>query len=658
MPPRRRPGAGKRGGAGKLLPYLAIAAALGSCGPREPRPPNIVVILIDDLGARDLASYGHSYHRTPAIDRLASEGLRFTRAYAASPVCAPTRAALLTGKSPARLHLTHSLPPQPAPLDPGPATAIAPPVHAVSEPRSATWLDPVEVTIAERLRDLGYRTALIGKWHLGRGESAPTRQGFEVARGGEEEAAPPSFFDPYGLPLLEDRAPGEYLTDRLTEEAEAFLEASAGEPFFLLLSHFAVHTPIVAPAERVGEWSARLAAAGEPLAERGRSLRAEYAAMLESVDASVERVLTKLEELDLERDTMVVLTSDNGGLLETPDTGEVVTDNQPLRGGKATLYEGGLRVPLVVRWPRVVAAASETDVLATTVDWFPTLLAVAGGEETSASSALDGHSLLPVLRGQTPAVERSLHFHYPHYIPGYRHDPARETWWNTPGAAVRAGAAKLVRRFGGADELYDLDADPGETRDVAGERPDLAARLGADLDAWLEREDAHLPVRNSAYDPEAFGRAVASSWARLGASSEWTPNGGCARELRSGRLALDCTTHPFVIGPEMVVRGPLRVALRCSATGTRGGGSIWYRSPEKPSFDGGRVALGACGPDLDVREAVVPHEGTVRQLRIDFGRGAGGRVEVDWIRIMHAEDDERTLVEWSFDRPEAQAHAR
>jgi arylsulfatase A-like enzyme len=652
--------------AGVLLIAISLVP-FAACGPRQ--PPSIVVILVDDLGAFDLPSYGHPYHRTPNIDRLARDGLRFTRAYAAAPVCAPTRAAFMTGRSPARLHLTHSLPPLPQPLAARPAETRGPAAERVTEPQSATWLDAGEVTIAERLREQGYRTALIGKWHLGRGQSAPSSQGFDVTIGGEEEAAPRSFFPPYGLSRLPDGKAGEYLTDRLTDEALAFLEASAGKPFFLVLSHFAVHTPIEASADRVEEWRRRMAEVEGVGDLSPGSLRPAYAAMIESVDESVGRVLAKLEELDLGRDTLVVLTSDNGAVVETPDTGVAVSSNGPWRGGKATLYEGGLRVPLVVRWPAVVAAATETDAVTGTTDWFPTLLDIAGAGNADGGasaldgsaldrSALDGESLVRVLRGESPRAERTLHFDYPHYIAGYRHDPGRETWWNTPGAAVVAGAMKLIRRFDSADELYDLAADPGETRDLASGRADEVAQLGAELDRWLAAQGADLPRPNLAYDAGAFAREVELSVAALGRSSEWTPNGACTTQVQDGNLVLDCEDTPFIVGPEMVLRGPLRVAVRYQASATRGAAALWYRAVDKPEFGGDRVALVPV-VEPGVSAGLIEHEGTIRQLRIDFGRGKGGRAKIDWIRVeQHGKAEAKTLVEWSFDRAEAGADGR
>jgi len=662
----------------RTLIVVAFAATfLAACGSGPPERPSIVFIIVDDLGAVDLPVYGHPFHRTPNIDRLAGEGLRFTRAYSAAPVCAPSRAALMTGKSPARLHLTHSLPPLPRPLAAMPAADRGPATQRLTEPRSATWLAPGEVTIAERLRERGYRTALIGKWHLGRGESGPASQGFDVAIGGEDEAAPASFFPPWGLTRLADGPSGEYLTDRLTDEALAFLDASRDAPFFLVLSHFAVHTPIEAPPEHVRDWKERLASLPGAVAEPADSLRAAYAAMLESVDRSVGRVLAKLDQLGIAKETLVILTSDNGAVVETPDTGRPVSTNAPLRAGKATLYEGGLRVPLLVRWPAVVKRASETSALTTTVDWYPTLLDItavredeAGGDESRRlprdagngeggnADELDGSSLLPLLEGERVAAQRALHFHYPHYIAGYRRDRAVESWWNTPGAAIVEGSSKLIERFDGDDELYDLATDPGESRNLATGRGDDVRRLRRELDGWLAAQEAHLPRLNLAYDAGGFARGLADSLARLGRAEDWTPNGGCEHRVARGRLHLDCTEPPFVIGPEMLMRGPLRVVARFTTSGTRGAPGLWYRTPDKPSFSGGRVAF---SPPIagEVWEARIERESTILQLRLDFGTGKGGRAEIDWIRVeSNGEREPKTLVVWSFDQVQSKAEER
>jgi hypothetical protein len=313
-----------------------------------------------------------------------------------------------------------------------------------------------------------------------------------------------------------------------------------------------------------------------------------------------------------------------------------------------------LRVPLLVRWPAAVEPGVVSDQPTTSVDWFPTLAQIASAGRGEARGAgdlaggVDGVSLLPVLRGERARGERALHFHYPHYIAGYRHDPARETWWNTPGAAIRVGTMKLVRRFDGGDELYDLAADPGESRDLSTERPETALELAEQLDRWLESVGADRPRRNLAYDPAAFGRELERALASLGGSSEWTPNGGCASSVRRGRLLLDCEETPFVVGPEMVLRGPLRVAVRFAAHGTRGAPALWYRSVDKPSYSGDRVALEP-GGEPGVREGRIAAARTVRQLRIDFGRAKGGRAEADWIRV-YRNGETTPLAEWTFDQ--------
>lgn len=626
----------------RTLPLVLLL--LSGCGlwPSLPRRPPIVLIVIDDLGVADLGSYGNQIHSTPNLDRLAREGLRFTRAYAASPVCAPTRAALLTGLSPARLHLTQALPALGRRIEARPAPERGPPERFLAEPVSANYLPAARRTLAEALSERGYRTAFIGKWHLGTGDAGPAAQGFDRVVGGSEEAGPDSHFDPYGLSLLEDRRPGEYLSDRLTDEAEAFLAGSGGEPFFLVLSHFALHRPLEAPEQRVRAWRRRLG--------RGATdQQAVYAAMLESVDESVGRVLEALAETGRAEETLVVVTSDNGGLTELSDAGLKVTSNGPQRGGKGSLYEGGLRVPLLVRWPAVVEAGTDSAALVSSQDLFPTLVRAAGGDLSRQS--LDGVDVLGVLRGGQGREDRTLFFHLPHYIRGWRPDPAQETYWNTPAAAVRSEEWKLIRRFEGTSELYDLAADPSETRNLVAERPEVAARLQARLEAWLASVGAHLPRPNLEYDPEAFARQLERALASLGSAGEWSAHPACEQVVEDGVLRIDCPGHPFVVGPEMAVPGPVRIAFRSRVWDTKGGGSLWYRGAGKPRFSGDRVPFRPFpGGGWQTHEVLVDRTSTLRQLRIDFGRPGGGRAEVDWIKLYRASDPPGSpVVEWSFD---------
>ncbi len=423
--------------------------------------PNVAFLLIDDLGWADLGCYGSRYYETPRIDRLARQGMRFTDAYAACPACSPTRASILTGKYPARLHLTDWIP------------GRTPPKAKLRIPEWRKYLPREEVTLAEVLRPAGYATAAIGKWHLGGEPYFPEHQGFDLNVAGSNAGAPRSYFHPYGgRPKLAGGEPGEYLTDRLTDEAIAFLTAHRAEPFFLYFCHYAVHTPIQAKDSLVAKYRDKPTSGGQ------RS--PAYAAMVESVDRSVGRLLDALDRLDLADRTVVILFSDNGGLARP-----TATSNAPLRSGKGFPYEGGVRVPLVVRWPGVVPPGSTCREVVTSVDFYPTLLEITGVEGDAAHNAeVDGASLVPLLRQAGAPARDAVYWHYPHYNPigGY------------PYGAVRQGDWKLIEVYEDMHvELYNLRDDLGETTNLARQKPDLAATLRARLHQWRRAVDAQMP---------------------------------------------------------------------------------------------------------------------------------------------------------------------
>lgn len=435
---------------------LALLALL------QAQKPNVVVVLVDDLGATDLGCAGSAFYETPHIDRLAAAGLRFTRAYAACTVCSPSRAALLTGKYPARLHVTDWI------------AGHKRPFAKLRVPDWTMQLVHEEATLAEKLKEAGYATASIGKWHLGGPEHFPEKHGFDLNVGGTDRGQPPSYFAPYKIPTLPDGPKGESITERLTDEAIRFLEANRAKPFFLYLPHFTVHTPLQAKPEVVEKYKAK----AKP---EGPQKNPVYAAMIESLDESVGRLVAALERLGLSKNTLFVFTSDNGGLLP-------VTSNLGLRAGKGSAYEGGVRVPAIAAWPGRIAAGSTSDVPIITMDWFATACALAGVP----AGAVDGASLAPLLFGEGGPAPRPLYWHYPHYHPGGA----------TPYSALRDGDRRLVEFFeDGRLELYDLKADPLEKKDLAAERPEEAKALRAKLDAWRISVGAQLPAPNPAYDP-------------------------------------------------------------------------------------------------------------------------------------------------------------
>lgn len=470
---------------------LPVAAAAGQEGAGD-RMPNVVLVLVDDLGWSDAAALGSGYYETPNVDRLVREGASCTQAYAACAVCSPSRAAILTGRNPARVGVTdwihHNGPEAKEDLAAGEHLGgfDRPRGRPLLTPRNRAWLPHDELTLAELLRARGYATAHIGKWHLGPDGYLPEDQGFDVNKGGSQVGQPPAWFDPFaggafpGIRGLESREVGEYLTDREADEAVSFIEAHAEEPFFLYLAQYAVHSPIVGPPELVEKYEGKR--------PTNHSVPA-YAAMVDAADRAVGRVLETLDRLGLADSTLVIYTSDNGGAVHFP-----ATDNAPLRKGKGFPYEGGLRVPFVVRFPGRVPAGVTIDEPIIGMDVLPTVCAALGVDAPD-DRELDGESAWPLLTeaasGATPGSgSRRLVWHFPHY------------WWGTrvrPYSVLRDGDWKLIHRYDGSPpELYDLDGDPSEARDLASDQPERVAQLSQALFAELGSLNARFPRPNPA----------------------------------------------------------------------------------------------------------------------------------------------------------------
>ncbi|HVC94393.1 MAG TPA: sulfatase-like hydrolase/transferase [Pirellulales bacterium] len=433
---------------------LALSATLGAAEPR----PNIVVILADDLGVNDLGCYGREDHCTPNLDRLASQGMRFTCAYTAQPICSPSRAAIMTGKCPARLNLTNYLPGRPDA-----------PSQRLLQPRIEGQLPLEEVTVAELLKGAGYATGLFGKWHLGGLGFGPTEQGFDMA------VSPPADT----APTLETGGKGEFA---ITAAAEKFIEEHRDRPFFCYVPHNCPHIPLAAAAERVEMYP--------------DAFHPVYAAMIETLDDAVGRLMDKVESLGLAEHTIFLFTSDNGGLHVLESPGTPATYNRPFRAGKGYVYEGGLREPLVIRWPGVVTPGSVCETPVVLTDLVPTLLEAAGIDPAAAVGPLDGVSLSNVLRGE-PAPARTLYWHFPNYT----------NQGSRPAGAIREGNWKLVEHFeDGGVELYDLAQDVGETNDLATSEPARADDLRRKLQAWRTRVGAQMPVPNPEFDAASHRR--------------------------------------------------------------------------------------------------------------------------------------------------------
>ncbi len=457
--------------------------------------PNIVLILIDDLGWHDVGCNGNTIYRTPNVDRLAEEGMRFTDGYAACNCCSPTRASVLTGKYPARLHLTDWI------------SGSSWPWTKLRSPRWTKYLPLEEVTIAEALKPAGYVSGHAGKWHLGGQAYRPEAQGFDFNFGGCSRGAPGSYFSPYRIPVIDQQqkdSKGEFLTERVTDEAIGFIEANRKRPFFLYLSYYTVHRPLQAKKEVVEEFRAL----GRPA---GGATNATFAAMVRHMDDGVGRVTRALEELGLTGNTVVFFMSDNGGLarkiqgpLDPNRTKHCVssTVNGPLRGGKGVPYEGGVREPWIVRWPGVVKPGTTCDVPVTSVDFFPTILEMAG-VAADPKANVDGRSILPLLKQTGNLKRKAVYWHYPHY------NVAGEAG-TRPHGAVRAGRYKLIEFYeDGRLELYDLEADLGEKHDLAAKMPEMATELLKMLQQWRQSVGAQMPEPNPNYDAEKARKTYA-----------------------------------------------------------------------------------------------------------------------------------------------------
>jgi len=459
----------------------AAAAALQGCtfgGARasaSKKPTNILLIMIDDLGWMDLHCQENERLDTPNIDKLATQGMRFTDFYAAAPVCSPTRASIMTGQSPARLGLTNHAPDR---------ASFAPKGAKLLSAETLDYLPLKHVTIAERLKEAGYATGFFGKWHLSaKRKSAegpnepdlrPEYQGFDVNVGGCSFGGPPTYFDPYRIPNIKPRRTGEYLPDRLADETIEFMRAHREGPFFAALWNYTVHWPMEAPKDLIEKYEQRL----------GPGLKdARYGAMIEAMDTAMGRVFTALDELKLGEQTLVIFASDNGGF-------GGVSDNRPLRASKGHLYEGGIRVPLIVRWPGVVRSNTVCRTPVVSMDFYPTLLDAAA-LRPDPTKTIDGESITPLLKGGSRLKRKAIYFHYPNYA-----------WHgaNRLGGAIREGDYKLIERYeDDSVELFNLAEDLSEKNDLAKQMPKEAAELKQklDADAWLRECGAKMPKRVS-----------------------------------------------------------------------------------------------------------------------------------------------------------------
>ncbi|MCL2913701.1 sulfatase [Shewanella corallii] len=461
---------------------LLLMPLLMSVSADEQRPPNILFLLVDDLGWMDLGVYGSQYYETPNIDALAQQSRFYTQAYASSPVCSPTRAALVTGKHPSKLKITTHFPGH---------RAESP---RLQEPWKTDHLALEEFTLAESLKEQGYHTFFAGKWHLGGEGKLPTDQGFDINIGGFNKGSPRGgYYDPYKNPNLPNLKPGQHLTERLTEETLAFIEAPREKPFFAMLSYYAVHTPLEPGPQRyqdfldksgkVGNGKAYLLDELNQSRTQMNQVDAKYASMIWAVDRSVGRLLNKLNELGLADNTVIVLTSDNGGFStrKQGDSRVTATANLPLRLGKGWVYEGGIRIPLMIRMP-AQAEQQVFDTVTSSTDLYPTLASLAGAQ---IPEGVDGTNLFTLDKDARQAQQRTLVWHHPHY-----HGSG-----NTPSAAIRRGDWKLLEFYeDGRFELYNLARDIAEQNNQASSNPEVRDSLRQSLRNWY-RDNEIEPVK-------------------------------------------------------------------------------------------------------------------------------------------------------------------
>jgi arylsulfatase A-like enzyme len=459
---------------------ILFLGVIFSCTPKK-QSPNFIFILVDDLGWADVeCNFPETFYDTPNIDKLAESGVRFTQAYAAHPVCSPTRAAIMTGKHPNRLNITDWIP------------GNDPKNRPLLGPQDGTELALEEITFAEKLKEAGYKTFFAGKWHLGDEGFFPEDQGFDINIGGHHRGSPPGgYYSPYKNPKLTDGPEGEYLTDRLTSESIRFLEQNKENPFLLFLSFYTVHTPIQPAKRHIEKYKLKREKLGldsVPHKKEGEGWTkqvqedAAYASMVAAMDENVGRIREALKRQGLDKNTWVIFTSDNGGL-STLYRKNAPTGNGPLRAGKGWCYEGGIRVPLIIAGPEIAEPGRSLDDPVISMDYFTTILNLAGIEHENN----DGENLLPILTQNGKFNRDELFWHYPHY-----HGSA----WK-PGSALRKGDWKLVVYYeDDRAELFNLAEDPGENNNVAEQNSDKVAELKSILNWKLAETNAKIPEVN------------------------------------------------------------------------------------------------------------------------------------------------------------------
>ncbi|MHB8901286.1 MAG: sulfatase [Thermoguttaceae bacterium] len=601
-----------------LLPNLSVAAAVDK--------PNVLLILADDLGWSDTTLYGTTrFYQTPNVERLAARGMLFTRAYSASPLCSPTRASILSGQTPARTGITSPTCHLEQVLMKPSVARTAPSTSKALGCESATRFDTSYYTLAEALKAAGYATGHFGKWHLGREPYDPLHQGFDVDVPHWPGPGPAgSYVAPWKFPDFKERSPHEHIEDRMGDEAVAFIEQNKDKPFYLNYWQFSVHAPFDAKPELIEKHRKRV----DP---NDPQRSPTYAAMVESFDDAIGKLLGTLDRLQLADRTIVIFYADNGGNMYNEIDGTTPTSNVPLRGGKATMYEGGIRVPCVVAWPGVVRAGSRCDVPIQSTDLYPTLLAGLG-LSPQPDQVFDGISILPALGGRADQMptDRAIFTFFPHGPKVPDNLP--------PAVAVHQGDWKLIRVFyegeGGkhAYQLYNLRDDLGETNDLAAAQPDRVQKLDALIEDFLKRTGAVVPSPNPNY----------SNTPGLAALRD------CTIKLQEGRLLVTCTggdPHFECLPAKPLPAGPLTVELRMKSTAKGPGQLYWHQKGVRPEYFRDRSTRFEVEHDgqFHTYQVQLPNEGEAVSLRLDPAQGPG-EIVIETLRVTGP--DGQSLADW------------
>lgn len=616
----------------------AAPARADDAAPARPKM-NLVFILADDLGWRDTSLYGSKFYQTPNIDRLAKRGMMFTQAYAASPLCSPTRSSIMTGLFPARIGITTPSCHVPEViltkgLDPKPLNTSKA-IQAVSETR----LKLDYFTLAEALKEAGYATGHFGKWHLGREPYDPLHQGFDVDIPHWYGPGPPGYIAPWKFPpsLHFEGQPGEHIEDRMSQEVVKFIKANKDHPFFVNYWCYSVHSPWGAKPELIEKYRAKV----DPKSPQRSPL---YAAMVESLDDAVGTVTKTLDDLGLSQNTLIVFFSDNGGVDFHEIDGAPVTSNLPLRSGKGSIYEGGTREPCVVVWPGTVTPGSTSEAIVSSVDWYPTLLDILDVKPRE-ELKFDGISFVPALKGQ-PLNRDAIFCHFPHY-----------TVSTDPATYVRRGDYKLIRFFCDSPdqidrfELYNLKDDIGETKDLAAQQPDKVNELKPLIENFLQQTEAVIPVKNPGYDADAYAKLMIrrAKEGKGGTAGGWTGHGDARVSINDGQLlVLVDGNAPEIRADDLTLpKGPYVMELRIKSN-AKGGARIFWSTTANAKY----------GPDVQSRfplvrdqdwheyEVKLPPEQPIKHLRIDPAAGPG-EVRIEWMRL---KDSSGTVIkEWRFE---------